>query len=327
MTHAPTRQGRIHRAIQPIVAMLLVTLLSACGAPEHPLKIGSNQWPGYEPVYLARELGHLDPHQVKLVELLSSSDVMQNLRDGVLDGGMLTLDEVITLLGEGLDLRVVLVMDVSNGADTVLSQPEIKTLDDIRGRRIGVELSALGALMLESLLDAAHLKRNEVKLVNLTVDRQDEAFLLRQIDVLITFEPLRSRLLANGANELFSSRRIPGRIVDVLAVRGDVLGDHGEQLRTLTQAYFLGLKQLREHPKDNLPRIAPRLGMPVKDLKTAYTLMTLPDVKANRDWLAPPGRRLEQSAARLADLMRRWRLIDGAPDIHALADPDFLPQP
>jgi len=45
------------------------------------------------------------------------------------------------------------------------------------------------------------------------------AFKKRQVDAIVTFEPVKSELLSSGANILFDSHQIPGRIVDVLVVR------------------------------------------------------------------------------------------------------------
>ena len=38
-----------------IVVVLFGLLLAGCGSqPEPPLRVGTNLWPGYEPLYLAR---------------------------------------------------------------------------------------------------------------------------------------------------------------------------------------------------------------------------------------------------------------------------------
>ena len=306
-----------------LVLVFVALVLAGCDTMPHPLKVGSNQWPGYETVYLARDLGLLG-RRIKLVELPSSTDVMQHLRDGNLDAGMLTLDETIGLVGEGVPLRVVLVMDLSNGADVVLARPGIEELADLRGKRVGVELSAVGTVMLESLLEAAHLGRGDIRLVNLPVDRQEAAYRAGEVDVVVTFEPTRSRLLALGAHELFSSRAIPGRIVDVLAVRADALDHHAPQVRKLVAAHFQALAELETHPQQALRRIAPRLWTTPERLRQAYEGLILPDLDSNRRWLREGGELLPRAEA-LAALMVRWGLLPATPDLSHLADDRFLP--
>ena len=52
---------------------LLLTATGCMRKPEAVLRIGTNVWIGSEPLYLARELGHLDPATVQLVEYPSAS--------------------------------------------------------------------------------------------------------------------------------------------------------------------------------------------------------------------------------------------------------------
>lgn len=311
--------------LSALVAAFLLTSLAGC-RPAHPLRVGSNQWPGYEPVYLARDEGLLSAEDVKLVELPSSTEVIEYLRNGSLDAGMLTLDEVIALLADGVPLEVVLVMDVSDGADTVVAHPEIDSLEKLKGKRIGVELSAVGAVMLESLLEAAQLSVQDVILVNLPADQHLTAFREGRIDALITFEPRRSELLAAGAVELFNSHQIPGRIVDVLAVRKDALAHHHDHVVNLITAYFLARKKMQQDPHAAYARIAPRLHTDLPTLEKMYQGMHLPDLQENHDWLNGQAR-LQRQARQLADLMVQWKLIPTAPALDGLATKAYLPRP
>ncbi len=64
------------RAFLAIFLALSAFALAACDRqPEPPLRIGTNVWIGSEPLYLARELGKLDPAVVQLVEYPSASEV------------------------------------------------------------------------------------------------------------------------------------------------------------------------------------------------------------------------------------------------------------
>lgn len=326
----PCRHATAWMTFQRLLLLPLLVLLlplAACEQPVTPLKVGSNQWPGYEPVYLARELAYLDESEIKLVEMPAASDVMQQLRDHNLDGGMLTLDEVIALASEGLNMRVVLVMDFSDGADAILAHPSIGGLKQLKGKRIGVELSAVGALMLESALEKAELRKSDVTLINLTVDRQEQAYRNQEVDAVITFEPTRTKLLAEGAHELFSSREIPGRIIDVLAIREERVTPNEDTLRNLISAHFRALEYLQQHPEQALPLIAPRLGINKSELQAAYHGLKLPGILENHDWLADDADPLEKRSLELATLMRRWDLIRRTPDLTQLADNRYLPMP
>ena len=98
---------------------LLTTLGGCVREPEAALRIGTNVWIGSEPLYLARELGKLDPASVQLVEYPSASEVLRAYRNQAIDGMVISLDELFGLAEDGYDPRIILVVDVSNGADVV----------------------------------------------------------------------------------------------------------------------------------------------------------------------------------------------------------------
>ena len=136
-------------------AVFICLLLVSCAEPTNTqaLRLGTNIWPGYEPLYLARELGYLDNNQVRLIEYTSTSQVIKAYRNGLLDAAAVTLDEAISLLSNGENPRLVLVMDISNGADVLIGQAGFKQVVDIKGKRIGVEHTALGAYFINRVLE------------------------------------------------------------------------------------------------------------------------------------------------------------------------------
>ena len=103
-------------------------LLSACAKPERKLVVTAGAWPGYEPLFLARQLGWLDSAQIRLGEVPSNASSMYALSTGVADAAALTLDEVLLLRSQGIPLAVVLVFNNSAGADMLVVRPDILSL-------------------------------------------------------------------------------------------------------------------------------------------------------------------------------------------------------
>ena len=318
-------RSRLHRLAGLLIASLAL-LLAACGEPPaDPLRVGSNVWPGYEPLYLARELGAYDRAAVHLVELPSATQVMHQLRSGNLEAGCLTLDEAIGQIARGLDLQVVLVMDFSSGADVLLARPPIETLAQLRGKRIGVEQTGTGAILLDGALRAAGLEPGEVKLEYLPVDQHEQAWRDHRVDAVVTFEPVMSRLLADGARILFDSSRIPGRIVDVLVVTRRAAITRGPELRQLLAGYFRAREVMRSDPERANRLMAPRLRVSPDAVPALFEGIVLPDLAANRRLLGGRPAPLEHTAQELARLMAANRLLTVVPDLAGLTRDDFLP--
>ncbi len=310
-----------------IVVVLFGLLLAGCGSqPEPPLRVGTNLWPGYEPLYLARQRGDLPPEVARVVEYPSATTTMEAFRERLLDVAALTLDEALLLRAEGVALRVFLVTDVSHGADVLVARPGIERLADLRGRAVAYEAGALGAFMLDQALARGGLRRSEIRRVNLSVDQHVAAYRAGLADAFVTFEPVRSRLLAEGATILFSSRDIPGKIVDVLVVHPDLLARRAGDLRRLVSGWFRALAFMGREPGQAYALMAPRLGLSPAGVAAAYAGLVLPDLDANRTMLGGRAPGIEQAAAELVSSMVSSELLPAPVAVNDLATADLLPE-
>lgn len=313
------------KALRLISGCALMPFFAACG-PAPKLRIAGHVWPGYELMFLARAEGWLDERQVSLLETASATESMQALAEGRADGAALTLDEVLRVRANGVPLSVVLVFDISAGADVLLARPGIDSPAGLKGRRIGVEQSAVGALMLDQALRAAGLSAREVTQVPLPIDRHEAAWQEGALDALITYEPVAGRLLSSGARNIFDSRRLPDTIADVLAVRASVLDGGSEAVRHLVAAHLRGLAHLASHPQDAAYRMASRLRLPPDRALAAFRGLVLPDNENNRRLLAGTAPALLASARRLSALMASSGLLPAEDDLAGLLRPEFLPE-
>lgn len=318
-------KGRRHFLAASALAPL--ALAGACGERLPLTRVGGITWIGYEPLFLARELGLYDAYTLRLVEMPSNTANLMALATGDVEAATLTLDECLLAREGGLDVRAILVFDDSAGADVIMSRPGIERLADLKGKRIGVEETASGALMLAKLLETAGLAPGDVVKMRVTGDRQLRAYQAGEVDVLVSWEPFATQLQALGAYRLFDSSGFPGLIVDVLAARADALGRTPDSFRQLLAGYFRALGHLRSAPEDAFRRMAPRLGVSPAEVRAALRGIRLMDLAANRGWLAGPAPRLVPAADNVARIMAAAGLLRRIPPLADLADPRFLPQP
>ena len=116
-------------------ALALALALAGCmREPETALRIGTNVWIGSEPLYLARELGRLDAATVQLVEYPSASEVLRAFRNQAIDGMVISLDELFGLAADGFQPRIILVVDVSHGADVVVGRRGMRSMQRPQGQ-------------------------------------------------------------------------------------------------------------------------------------------------------------------------------------------------
>lgn len=307
-------------------ALAPLALASACSGQPPLTRIGGILWIGYEPLFLARELGLYDADPLKLVEMPYSSANLTALATGDLEAATLTLDEYLLAREGGLDLRAILVFDDSAGADVIMSRPGIGQLEDLRGKRIGVEENASGALMLAKTLEAAGLTPSEIVKVRVTGNRQLQAYRDGEVDALVSWEPLATQLQSQGARRLHDSSHFPGLILDVLVARTDALERSPDGFRLLLAGYFQALDYLHRAPSEAFRRMAPRLGVTPDEVRAAQKGVRFMDLASNHGWLdgARPG--LLPAAENVARIMVSAGLMKRVPVLDALSDPRFLPE-
>lgn len=301
-------------------------LLPGCRRNVAPLTVAAHIWPGYEFMFLAQREGWLDANQVTLRETPSASESLQALSDGKVDAAALTLDEVLRARAQGAPMSVVLVFDISAGADVVLARPDIRELKQIKGKRIGVEQGALGALMLVKTLQAAGVARDEVQVVPLTIDQHEAAWQRGEVDALVCFPPVSSKLLAAGAVNLFDSRQLPDTIVDVLAVRRDVIEQKTDAIRHLIASHLRGRGHFQRSPQDASYRMARHLGLRAEEVTASYKGMVLPDLAENRRLLGGDKPVLLDSAHMLSEVMFKEGLLAQPNGLAALLYAGCLPE-
>lgn len=326
------RKNRIERFLTgrreflgALCAGALWAMLPGCrNSQASPLTVAAHVWPGYEFMFLAQREGWLAAHQVTLRETASASESMKALGEGTVDAAALTLDEVLRARAAGTALSVVLVFDISAGADVVLARPEIRELKQLKGKRIGVEQSALGALMLVKALQAAGLMRNEVQVVPLTIDQHDAAWQRGEVDALVCYPPESSRLLGAGAVNLFDSRQLPDTIVDVLAVRQDMLEEKHNAIRHLVSVHLRALRHLRTNSQDASYRMAAHLGLDPEQVLPSFKGMVLPDLDNNRRLLGGDKPALLGSAGNLNEVMFKEGILPQPDRLDAFLRADFL---
>ncbi len=98
-----------------IAATLLPFLFAACDkTPQPPLVFGASTWPGYEPVYLARELGYFQGANLRLDEFGSAAATEQAFRDRKAHIAAITLDRALLLRRDIPELKIILLFDAES---------------------------------------------------------------------------------------------------------------------------------------------------------------------------------------------------------------------
>ena len=298
------------RLLRLLAALMLALAALGCSRePETVLRIGTNVWIGSEPLYLARELDKLNPATVQLVEYPSASEVLRAFRNQAIDGMVISLDELFGLAADGLDPRIIVVVDVSHGADAVVGRKGMKTMQDLKGKAVAVESGALGAFMLSRALAINGMQAGDVNVVHLESNEQPGAFEQGKVDGAVTFDPFRAQLMRAGATTLFDSTKIPGEIVDLLAVRSDAIKKQPKAIEALLTGWFAALDYLQREPADAARRMGIRQQTTGEQFLAGLNGLHIPTRAENLKMLGGPTPELSVTGKRLMALMIESKLL------------------
>jgi len=148
----------------------------------------------------------------------------------------------------------------------------------------------------------------DVQIVSLLESRDEWAFKQGSIDALVTYEPTVYKLRAMGAKLLFDSRKIPGEIIDIVAIRESVLTKQPAAAKFLIDGWFRALDYLQKHPQNAARRMAPHEGVTPEQFLKSLNSIYIPDVQSNQKILRKTDAASLAIARRLAKFMveKHW---------------------
>ena len=237
-----------------LLAAAAILGLANCTSYEPPLRIALIPWPPFEFLHLAQEKGFFAQEgvEVRLIEFVAVNDTQRAFEHDKIDGGTFSLFQVL----QNRDLlerkmQVPLVIDFSDGADLVMARPEIADMRGLRGRRIGVTMSPLDMFFLTRALEMNGMSLQDVTTVYVRMSDMAEALREGKVDAVTAYPPNSTEIESAGiARPVFSSSRIPGEIVDVLALDQKVIRERPDDVAALIRGFYRAVQYAQEHPEE-----------------------------------------------------------------------------
>ena len=249
------------------------------------ISIGYTVWPGYAGLYVAETKGYFKDLglDVDVVAYPSFQALSAAYVAGEIQGkANLTLDAVDEAY-RGLDHKVVLVIDHSNGSDGIIASRAIKSFADVKGKRVGYEYGTLEEFFIRYALEQNNLTLEDIRPFNLDAEHAVAALVEGKVDVAVTYEPFLSQTIATiQANKIYSSADAPGLITDVLTFRTDFVRENPETIDAIVHAYFKGLGFLKANPTEAHAIVGKAIDAPAVDIGTQLQGIDVLDARDNR---------------------------------------------
>ncbi len=228
-------KAMLQRFLPLLLAMLL---LAASFLPHHEkksrLRIVPGVWPAAEPLLVAGDQQFLPPNRFQIIEITWSSAVVRAFGSGAADVAVVTFDSVLRMREAGQKLKVLKVLSQSAGADAVLARPDIQRLQDLKGKRVGVERSA-GSYLLANALESAGMTMTEIEMIPMFQSEMEPAMQAGQVEAVVVTDPWQTKLAHNGTHSLYDSTQLKVPITYLLVASERACMSFREELESLIQ--------------------------------------------------------------------------------------------
>lgn len=195
------------RSIKIVLALLAVPMI-AIGAPAlaQDLRVGAATNVGGMVVFVAQDKGFFAKNGIdaKVVTRSSGPALTKSLRAGEIDFAPAAFTNLPAALERGLDLRGVVGYVGSSYSKSTSDQmigiaarpgTGIKTIADLKGRKVGVAFGGTGDLYLRTVLRRNNIRINDVHRINVRPSSFVSIFDSGGVEAIIAWEPSFTRLL------------------------------------------------------------------------------------------------------------------------------------
>jgi NitT/TauT family transport system substrate-binding protein len=318
------------------ICIFIITcwLLFACqsSAPlkvkRPPLKVTCVPFVGHRPGIIAQEKGFFKAQGIDVeLSYLNYLQLQQaDFSAGKYDGIGLTLGDFMILSATNPDMQAVMVVSESTGADVVVAQSDIKTILDLKGKKLGANLGGFSEVFVSEMLKSSQLTSDDVSLVKVEGLEVPHRLQNNAIQAGHTWEPHLSEALKVGAKILFTSKQTPGLILDVVAFRGEVIRDRPEDIRAFVRGWFQALSYWEANISEGNAIASKALNIPSQ--KMSFEGIDLTDFAENQKYFQSESpNSIYTTANKYADFFIRAGNVTRLPNLKTLFNSSFLTPP
>ncbi|MDR3671077.1 MAG: ABC transporter substrate-binding protein [Holophaga sp.] len=265
----------LRTAFRAVVAAAFLCC-AAARAGDH-LKVGYLPVTGHAKFFVAKEYGLFAKEglDVELIEFQNSADGLAALRAGKLDLGSFGTTAPLVHIAKGANLRIIGGVMGEDAAiiTTTAKASGVKSVSDLRGKKIATIRLATGDAVLRGALERVHINwKKDVQIFELkSPPAVMEAVKSGQVDAGVIWGPFDQRLEEQGLKVVIRSKALsPGHPCCRLTVDEKSLATNPAVWERFIRAFLLAEKFTRDHHPETIAALAKYVKLDPALLAKAY---------------------------------------------------------
>jgi sulfonate transport system substrate-binding protein len=262
----------------------------------------------YNPLFVAKEKGWVEEAlkpegvTVKWTGFLAGPPITESFAAGQQDIGYLGDTPSIIAKSVGLGIKIIATAGVAAKAQAILARrdADIKTLADLKGKKVGVTKGSTAHHLLILGLEKAGLRERDIRLIHLGAPDLVTAIANGDLDAVSTWEPYVGNIEGGdvGGRRIADGGDLNKQGANVIIADEGFAAANPEIIKLLLLASDRGQKYLAEHPVEaaalitNDAKVSPenivRL-LPIVDSRPAINDAIIAEVKLTEAFLRETG--------------------------------------
>jgi NitT/TauT family transport system substrate-binding protein len=291
-----------------VLTLAISLIVNACSpAPPKltPLRVGITSWAGFDIVLYAQEVGLFKQRglDVQLIRFENQQDSTRAMLRGNLDATFVSLWDVMQSDSGSDKPVVVMVTNISHGADGIVAQPAIKSVKDLRGKRVGAKLGTVNHLILLEALNLHRIKPEEVKVEDISNETAVDLMRQGRLDAAVIWQPLLGETAQNiQGNIIYTTKEIDSLVIDTLVSRSTIARRNNAELKQFIMAWFEMMSDVETKPQEVFEKVGKNLGQKSEVFAQDYAGLKKGDI-AIQEQMFKSGR-LPEAIAQMAKLLK-----------------------
>ena len=250
---------------------------------------------GFGPLYLAQEKGYFQQAglNVELIVLTGLAERNSALKAGKIDALAAPVDYFVLSAGNNLPTTIVMSIDESDGADGIVAKPSIKTIQDLRRKRVAVQRGLPSEFFLRALLQQSGMKWTDLDAVDMETAQGAAAFISGKVDAAVIWDPWLTKARQDGNGWILaSSKEFPNLIVDCVAFNNDVVRRSPRDVQSIVDTVSRAIHYWGQQPADANQIMAPHFQVDAAKYADILTGVKFTGLERNRQYFgtaAAPG--------------------------------------
>ncbi|WP_432474718.1 ABC transporter substrate-binding protein [Amphritea sp. HPY] len=225
-----------------------------------PMSVARYYWPGEFWIEIADKKGWFEAAGLN-VELVDSNpdywSSLQDTVDGKIDSNTFILFDLMQFNAAGSDLVVVTNSDYSAGIDAIVARPAIATIEDLKGKTIGVDRGTYLEYILDIVIRRHGLTPGDVTKVKVAGEKAAEEFGNGKLDAIVTWEPIVSEAIEQrNGRKLFDTSEIPGLSPAVNVFHRSFIDERPGDVQAYVNVWHKTTQFIKENPDEAFGIIA-----------------------------------------------------------------------